>query len=229
MEGAQPTAEFWIDLLPFQVTSLHLSEPQFPNLQNRRKENCFMGHWGKVRLRPGSPGREALLECRTPLPPSLPPPRPTPLWDLGDLGGGRALCLSLQVGEDFLALPRICPLPQLHSGLAPSPPLKKNPEPQLLPVRPQVGETCPNAPSLWGLGLFAAPSTSEARSSLRFRLQMREPGVSMKTRVCPTPKPAPFAFPLFRVGCTPVEGSAHSPVHPAHRKQNRCSSGPACR
>lgn len=158
-----------------------------------------------------------------------PPPRPTPLWDLGDLGGGRALCLSLQVGEDFLALPRICPLPQLHSGLAPSPPLEKNPEPQLLPICLQVGETCPNAPSLRGLGLFAAPSTSEARSSLRFRLQMREPGVSMKTRVCPTPKPAPFAFLLFQVGCTPVEGSAHSPVHPAHRKQNRCSSGPACR
>lgn len=51
----------------------------------------------------------------------------------------------------------------------------------------------------------------------------------MKTPVCLTLKPAPFVFLLFQVGCTPVGGSAHSSVHPAHRKQNRCSSGRACR
>lgn len=59
MEGTQPTGEFWINLLTLGVTSLHLSEPQFPNLQNSGKENSLMGLLGYGETVPRSPGREA--------------------------------------------------------------------------------------------------------------------------------------------------------------------------
>lgn len=43
LAGTRPTVEFWINSPTFWVTQLHLSERQFPNLQNGEKENSPMG------------------------------------------------------------------------------------------------------------------------------------------------------------------------------------------
>lgn len=154
MEGTQPTGEFWINLLTLGVTSLHLSEPQFPNLPNRGEENSLMGLLGYGETVPRSPGREA--SWMSPASFSF---RPWTFFVEGPQGRQQVRTFPAWPGPCFCTVPPSFPL-----GVA-LPPREEQPG-----ARSWAHDRCPNSPqgqrtclrALRELGLFAAPGTFQS-------------------------------------------------------------------